>query len=152
MNYSTAKPFYVATRVPSPDRFMTVADTTFRWRNPPASDWALCEIPVSLPYGLLRRTLAADGVREIELLIRPGYYFSVTVAPNFGRAVPASCPHDWICQHAAELARAWGCSVYRVRTFGDHFFLALLRHDRFGLKRLYFLGVRLWSSLTSINS
>ena len=144
--------FYAKAAPGAPDRFVVIRPVLFRWRNPPVSDRALCFKPVSLTGGSIRRVGTADGACVIEMSINPGYFFSVTLAPDHPRATPASCPHDWICEHASELAAAWGVSVYRVRTFGDHFFLALLRHDRFGLKRLYFLGVRLWSSLKSINS
>lgn len=141
--------FYSPAPAGSPDAYVVVEPTVFRWINPPRWAWKLAALNVSLPEGILRRTVGFDGVREIELFVRPGFHFSVSVAPDHPDATPSSCPHDLLCRRRREIAAAWGCSVYRVRQFGDHFFLALLRHDRFGFKRTYFLGVCFWSRLTA---
>jgi len=141
--------FYASTPAGSPDAFVVVEPTVFRWYNPPRWAWRLAALNISLPEGILRRMVGLDGVREIELFVRPGFFFSVSVAPDHPDATPASCPHDLVCKRRREIARVWGCSVYRTRQFGDHFFLALLRHDRFSFGRTYFLGVCLWSRLSA---
>ena len=64
------------------------------------------------------------------LLILPGCiriarwysWDGATCAPDFKWALKPSMIHDAIYQFAEDIARAWGCSVWRVLRFGDKIF------------------------------
>jgi hypothetical protein len=126
-----------------PDKYVLDEDACFDWRDPPRWIFELVSRrPVFLSSGYLH-AMTHDGVRYLHARLYKGWFFSVSVAPSFPRALPAACLHDWIYKFAKELAAAWGCTVRDVTHLADHWFLALMRATGFLLKRTYFCAVRM---------
>jgi len=134
----------------APDKFVTTADVTFSWRNVSAS------LMRALPVGTLRigdpadtnpghlTHSVTDGIHSLFLEIPAPFFFAVSVAPNFRRALPAALPHDYIYQHAEELAAVLGISVREVLHIADRWFLAQLSASGFLFKYTYFVFVRIF--------
>ncbi len=127
----------------SPDRFVLDEDAVFEWRSPPRWIYALVSRrSVFLPSGYIH-AFAFNGKRYLHVRLYAGWFFAVSVAPSFARALPAACLHDWLYKFAADFARCWGCPVRTVTHLADHWFLSLMRATGFLLKRTYFLAVRI---------
>lgn len=128
----------------SPDKFRLTADAHFKWVGCPRWIWDIVSVRcVRLDTGYIVAYME-EGRRVLHACIFAGFYFAVSVAPSFKRALGAACLHDWIYANAAALAAAWGASVRTVLHIADHFFLALMRASGFLLARSYFCGVRMF--------
>lgn len=130
----------------SPDRFRLTADTHFTWHACPARFWDLAQRRCLMLDDGGYCVAFASGDRKLELQVRvpAGFFFAVSVAPNFKRALPAALLHDYLYSHADELASAWGCPRREVLRLADHWFLALMRFSGFFFKRTYFIYVRIF--------
>lgn len=68
----------------------------------------------------------------IQGALRVSRFYSwdgATCAPDFAWVKTPSMLHDAIYQFAEDIARCWGCSVFRVLRFGDRVFLeAMQKH------------------------
>jgi hypothetical protein len=117
---------------------------TFRWREPPAWVWDLFVMPWACENGMVRRGWDSDGAKAVWVTVTAGYHFSVSVAPDFRRALAAACPHDWLYEYSGDIARAEGATARTVMHAADHWFLAQMRGSGFRLARTYFLGVRIF--------
>ncbi len=125
------------------DRWALADDVWFHWASPP--DWAFampCRMAALSDGTLMRDDRCVP--RMLSLCVLAGFHFSVSIAPDFPRAMPAACLHDWIYSHADELAALWGCRVRDVLALADHWFLAQMRAEGFLLKRTYYAFVRLF--------
>jgi hypothetical protein len=131
----------------SPDKFRLTADFITCWVNPPR--WIFNIVSrrcVRLDDGYV---VAFADTRErcIQACIFRGFYFAVSVAPNFERARGPSVMHDWLYANSEALAARWNCDPADVLHIADHWFLALMRFTGFLLKRSYFAGVRVFGRL-----
>lgn len=127
----------------SPDKFRLTADAHFIWSSCPRWIWALvAKRCVRLDSGYIVAYME-EGRRVLHACIFTGFYFAVSVAPSYKRAIGPACLHDWIYANASALASAWGARVRTVLHIADHFFLALMRATGFLLARSYFCGVRM---------
>lgn len=141
----TLKPFSYEPAPPgSPDKFRLTADFVTSWRNPPPWVFRLVSrrcIRVDTGYVVAY----ADGKdRHVQACIFRGFYFAVSVAPNFERARGPSVLHDWLYANSEILASRWSCQPADVLHLADHWFLALMRFTGFLFKRSYFCGVRVF--------
>jgi hypothetical protein len=128
----------------SPDKYVLTADAHFVWTDPPAWIHALAAAHlVAIDSGYVVAYVKLSGRREIAACVYRGFFFAISVAPSFPRALPAGCLHDWMYQEAARIAAHWGCEVRDVLHAADHWFLALMRTTGFGLSRTYFVAVRM---------
>ena len=129
----------------SPDRFRLTEAAHFKWANPPAWIWGIIAGAggIRLDNGYLVSYTNKDGKRELCACVFRGFYFAISVAPSFARALPAGCLHDWLYAHADELALHWGCPARTVLHIADHWFLANMRATNFLFKRSYFTAVRM---------
>lgn len=130
------------------DSYWLTRDVTFRWRNPPK--WCVRVFATGGHFinieGHLRLERDPDGTPVLVLIVRRGFCFAVSVAPNFTRALAAACLHDWIYKHADEMefSAAFQVSSRTLLAIADHWFLAQMRASGFLLKRTYFCAVRLF--------
>ncbi len=127
----------------SPDKYVTTKSMRFVWWNPPQWAWDMAKEQAQDSDGMIRRCDIAPR-RCIEVLIRAGYFFSVSVAPDFAAAMNGACPHDWIFEAVAKLAIVWGVPMASVLHFGNRFFLAQLTASKFYLKYTYYYGVEIF--------
>jgi hypothetical protein len=129
------------------DKFRLTRDTSCVWRDPPEWVWRLIgNKACHTPTGALWTWTGEDGKRRVWLNVYAGYHFSVSVAPNFRRAVPASLPHDWLYENAGALAKAFGCKRADILRLADHWFLAVMRWTGFLFRRTYYVGVRVFGA------
>jgi hypothetical protein len=134
---------YEAAPPGSPDKYRLTEDAHFFWENCPRWIYEIVRRKaVRLDSGYVAAFMQ-DGKRIVSACVFKGFYFAISVARSFPRALPAGCLHDWIYANAAALAAAWGCSVRTVLHIADHWFLALMRATGFLLKRSYFIAVRM---------
>lgn len=127
----------------SPDKFRLTADAHSKWVNPPR--WIFDIVArrcVRLDNGFIVAYFD-QGRRVLHACIFRGFYFAVSVAPNFERARGPSAFHDFLYANAEALAAAWRVPVRTVLHIADHWFLALMRFTGFALKRTYFCAVRM---------
>ena len=127
----------------SPDTFRLTQDVVYTWKNPPLWIWKIVmRGEIMLPDGYLFAFISMGNL-FIAARVYSGFYFAVSVAPNFPKAIGPASLHDWIYKNAEAIAAEWGCSVRTVLHIADHWFLALMRFTGFGLGRTYFCGVRM---------
>lgn len=131
LNYETAP-------AGSPDKLRLTQPTTFFWENPPEWVVALARRHFNAANGTL---WYSDSDRTVRLFIRAGFFFAVSVAPNADEAESGAAVHDWIYEHSEMMASEWKVSERKVLKFADHWFLALMRHEKFAFSSAYFLGV-----------
>lgn len=132
----------------SPDKFVTTAPVKFFWSNVRASlvgDLPTGSIRVGAPSnpGHLRHH-HANGVHHLSLAIPSPYYFAVSVAPSFRRALPGALPHDYIYERVEEIAAGLNISVRETLHIADRWFFAQLSASGFLFRRTYYVGVRLF--------
>ena len=94
--------------------------------------------------GVLRLAHDPDGVPVIALTVFAWFCFSVSCAPDFGRALAGACLHDFLYKYAAQIAASLNVSRRSVLRLADHWFLAQMRASGFLLKRTYFCAVRVF--------
>jgi hypothetical protein len=128
------------------DKWRLTRDVTFRWSRPPK--WILKSLSGGGLFlcdeGILHLRLDPDGTIALLLTVYAGFCFSVSVAPDFARALAAACLHDWLYKHAEAWAANCGISVRKALHIADHWFLAQMRASGFLLKRTYFCAVRIF--------
>jgi hypothetical protein len=115
----------------------------FVWWNPPQWAWAMAKEQVQDNDGMIRRC-ETSPVRCVEVLIRAGFFFSVSVAPDFTAAMNGAVPHDWMFAAVSKLAIAWGVPMADVIHLANRFFLAQLTASKFQLKYTYYYGVEIF--------
>ncbi len=125
----------------APDRYRLKRRVKFAWRNPPP--W--------VALALSKWTCFRDGSISFEapsnclqMTVEEGFYFDVSVAPSFPRAMAAACLHDWLYSHADEIASLNGSTRRHVLHCADHWFLAQMSASGFLLARTYFIAVRIF--------
>lgn len=126
----------------SPDKFRLTEDAHSVWKNPPR--WIFVIVArrgVRLDNGYVV-AYYENGWRMLHCCISKGFYFSVSAAPDFKRALGPAAFHDFLYENSEALAAAWGVPVRTVLHIADHWFLALMRFTGFALKRTYFCAVR----------
>lgn len=128
----------------SPDKYVLTEDASFIWTDAPEWIWDI----VAKRFYLNPKTgriiaYMSGGRRVISACVYAGFFFAVSVAPSFKRALGAACLHDWIYSESEKIAKTWGVSTRDVLHIADHFFLALMRATGFLLARGYFCGVRM---------
>jgi len=77
--------------------------------------------------------------------VSKGYSWDgATGVPDFSWVINASMFHDAIYQFAEDIAREWGCSVWRVLRWGDEIFREVMERDGAPVagRRIYYAGVR----------
>ncbi len=126
----------------SPDKYRTTRTVVFYWTKPPAKYWDMVKCPVETADGAIWRELSPEGDKRICLLVNAGFFFAISVAPSFPRAMAGGCAHDFIYKWVSTLAIAWGVQMKQVLELADHWFLALMRYTKFWLKSTYFTAVR----------
>ncbi len=126
------------------DRYRTTRPVTLHWRGAPSRYIRLIRKTVATQDGELTVDYDAPGAPVIRLHIVERFHFDVTLAPSAPAAMPGAAMHDFIYKHSALIARTLGCSVRAVLDFADHWFLALMRREKFAFSRLYFSGVSLF--------
>lgn len=139
-------PWFAPAPKGSPDKYVTTRPMRFIWWDPPQWAWDMVRKQVQDEFGLIRRCETSPR-RCIELLLRAGFFFSTSVAPDFEAAMPGVATHDWIYQAVAKLAIAWGLPMRDVLRFGNRFFLALLNAGKFRLKYTWYYSVEIFGYL-----
>lgn len=129
----------------APDKFRLTADAVFLWEGCP--EWIFKIVTdhlASVDRGYIVGYREAERGRVVCARVPAGYYFAVSVAPNFRAARPAACLHDWIYEHSALLSEIWRVPSRVVLHIADRWFLANLRAADFLLARTYFVAVRVF--------
>jgi hypothetical protein len=126
----------------SPDKFAVTRGMTFTWHNCPRWIYRLAKCRVEFQDGAVEAQIDDAGKTSIVCELKVGFFFAVSVAPNFAGALPAAAVHDFIYAHVDIIAAAWRCSAWRVLMLADHWFLANMRKAQFGLRGAYYVGVR----------
>lgn len=128
------------------DKYRLTREVTFRWRGP--GSWIVNALAGKgffiCPEGCLRLGYEADGTPVLLLTVVRHFCFSVSVAPDFYRALAGACLHDFIYKHSRAIAAVFGLKVRTVLHIADRWFLAQMRASGFGLKRTYFCFVRVF--------
>jgi hypothetical protein len=127
----------------SPDKYATTKPVRFVWIDPPDWAWEMAKEQVQDNDGMIRRCDTAPR-RCIEVLIRAGFFFAVSVAPDFEAAMNGACPHDWIYAAIAKIALAWQVPMKDVAHLANRFFLAQLTASKFRLKYTYYYATELF--------
>lgn len=134
---------YEAAPPGSPDKFRLTADAHSKWTGCPRWIYDLVARKcVRLDTGYVVAYME-KGKLTLHACVFKGFYFAVSVAPNFERARGPACFHDWLYANAEALAAAWSCAPRDVTHLADHWFLALMTFTGFGLRRTYFCAVRM---------
>jgi hypothetical protein len=126
----------------SPDKYRVTQGMTFYWQDCPGWVYRLVKCRVGFEDGCVESWADSAGKKTIICKLSAGFFFAVSVAPNFAGALPAAAVHDWFYAHVDTIAAAWGCSSWRVLKLADHWFLANMRKTKFGLRRTYYVAVR----------
>ena len=135
--------WFIASPKGSPDKYITTKAMRFVWWNPPQWAWDMAKEQVQDNDGMIRRCETSPR-RCIEVLIRSGFFFSVSVAPDFAAAMNGACPHDWLFAAVSKIAIAWGVPMADVIHLANRFFLAQLTASKFQLKYTYYYGVEIF--------
>lgn len=135
--------WYILAPGGSPDKYVTVQNMRFVWWNPPQWAWDMAAAQVQDNDGMIRRCETSPR-RCVEVLIRAGFYFSTSVAPDFAAAMNGVCPHDWIFAAVAKIAVAWNVPMSDVLHFANRFFLAQLTSSRFQFNHTWYYGVEIF--------
>lgn len=90
------------------------------------------------------------GGKHIMTISPPeGYYFGVSMSPDWVKAMSGACVHDLLYEIKKALAVRWGVRESFVRKFADYVFKTVLTYDEFRLKYTYFKMVRWFGGLFS---
>lgn len=126
----------------SPDKYRLTENAVFNWVGVPKGLYNLVKRGVKVRDGYIQPYLDKQGRRCLCAVVNAGFYFAVSVAPSFRRALGAACLHDFIYANVEHFAIGWDCLMREVLHLADHWFLANMRAAGFFLKRSYFIGVR----------
>lgn len=129
----------------SPDKFRLTEDAVFKWTGCPRWIWEIVTENLAVTGGgYVIGYRNTKKQMELAAKVPKGFYFAVSVAPNFRRARGGACLHDFMYENAAFLAEIWDVPRRTVLHIADHWFLANMRAADFLLKRTYFVGVRVF--------
>lgn len=131
---------YAKSPAGAPDRYRLKRRVKFTWARPPV--WVAMALSkwVCFGDGFL---LFEKASNSLQTTIEEGFYFDVSVAPSFPRAMAAACLHDWLYSHADDIAAVNGSTRRRILHCADHWFLAQMSASGFLLARTYFVAVRI---------
>lgn len=132
----------------SPDKYVTTETVTYVWRNVRPS--LVAHLPVgeisvgdSNNPGKLKHEVF-KGQHFLTLEIPAPFYFAVSVAPSFRRALPGALPHDYIYAYSEQIAELLGISEREVLHIADRWFFAQLTASGFFFRRTYFIAVHIF--------